>query len=463
MAFERASSTSVAEIARLLHTRKEQGRHTSLFLGSRVGGLFRNQTFYEYLRGYSLFNFDELSEVGKFQECYHVLQKHIDEEDTRVILTESLKSVAYREEDELLAELIRIGLFDAIISTNIDSLLEDTFVLKGMRRPNDYLVLNGLDSNRGRLHLQEDCCIMIKAFGELGSLNYRVPNSDFKIVAKSSLKKFLRSILLQDILVLGYDPLWDQSLEQLFVTQTGFCYVNEELPPENSKIANTLEKSKGQYLVGINCQRFTRELHNIVIKRPMRLRPRRTAPLITVEPMTDPATILPGSRPKKTAPLTMHDPPAKERRKIFVSYSHKDKAFLERFRTLMEPYLRNEKDLLELWDDTNIEGGQLWDREIKNALLTARVAVLLVSENFFGSDYIVKHEVPLLLTAANNEEVVLVPVIVGGCDFNTSLLSPYQAMNSISLPLAEMTPHDQDRVWIKTAERVYNIVMEDKE
>src|SRR6266516_2284533 len=438
MVFESASPTSVKNVADRLREKKQYGC-TSLFLGARTGGLFRNQTFYKYLRGYSLLNFNELSEIGKFQECYRVLKEHINEKDTRVILTESLKSIAYREEDALLAELIKAGLFDAIISTNIDSLLEDTFVLKGMRRPNDYLVLNGLDSNRGRLHLQTGCCIMMKVFGDLGSLNYRVPNSDFKLDTKRSLNRFLKNIMLHDVLILGYDPLWDLPLEQAFVTQTGFCYANEDFPLKSSRTADTLEKSKGQYLVGLSCQRFIRELHSHITGQPALAPPRRTAPLPMLEPTLN------------------------ERRKIFVSYSHKDIRYLRRFRTYMQQYLRNEQDLLKLWDDTEIQGGQLWYREIKKALETTRVAVLLVSANFFASEYIIKHELPLLLAAAEAEEVTLVPVIIGPCALDTSPLHSYQAMNSPSLPLSEIKSHERDKICNRTAEHVYNIVMKDKE
>ncbi len=438
--FRSASPIGVADVARLLSDRRNQGKHTSLVLGSRSGGLFGNQTFYDCIKGYSLRKFEDLSEIDKYQECYRVLKERFNEEDVRKILTASLRGIADREEDELLAGLVQAGLFDAIISTNIDSLLEDTFVLKGMRRPTDFLILNGLDNNSGRLHLTENCCTMIKVFGDLGSLKYRVPIEDFSLNTKRSLRTFLKSRVSHDTLVLGYDHLWDAPLEHVFVTSKGLCYVDEDLPPENSKIASALEKGNGKYLAGLSYKRFTRELYSIVIGKPPRQRARRTAPLA------------------ETASMTIAKPLKRERRKIFVSYSHRDKPYLERFRDHMKPHLRNEQDLLELWDDSKIEGGQRWDEQIKEALATTKVAVLLVSVDFFASDYIQRQELPPLLEAAKTREVTILPVILDHCSFSASSLSAYQAMNSVSLPLAEMKESERDLVWVRTAHRVNNIM-----
>src|SRR5262249_7997131 len=150
------------------------------------------------------------------------------------------------------------------------------------------------------------------------------------------------------------------------------------LPPKDSVIANILDKSSGKYLVGLSYQRFTRDLYSSLI-----------------------GSSLP--------------PPKKERRKIFVSYSHRDKEYLERFRVHMMPLLRNEEHLLELWDDGKIKGGQMWDKEIKEALATTKVAVLLISADFFASDYIYKEELPPLLEAARTGEVTILSVILGYC------------------------------------------------
>ncbi len=71
--------TNVEEIAEELKTRRKQGQRTTLFLGSRTGGLFGNEYLYEMLKQFSLLNFDTLSNIEKFRECYYVLSKRFKE------------------------------------------------------------------------------------------------------------------------------------------------------------------------------------------------------------------------------------------------------------------------------------------------------------------------------------------------------------------------------------------------
>src|SRR5947209_1979768 len=113
-----AAETSIEEIARALATRRDQGQPTVLFLGARAGGLFGNEFLYDTLKNFSLLNFDILSNVEKFRECYHVLSTYFTESDSQNILVGALAALRYREEDKLLTELVKAGLFEVIISTN---------------------------------------------------------------------------------------------------------------------------------------------------------------------------------------------------------------------------------------------------------------------------------------------------------------------------------------------------------
>lgn len=89
------------------------------------------------------------------------------------------------------------------------------------------------------------------------------------------------------------------------------------------------------------------------------------------------------------------------RTKVFISYSHADKKWLERLKKHLKPVVRGGH--LEYWDDTHIQPGDDWQREIRTALDTAQVAVLLISADFFSSDFIDETELPPLLTAAQTK------------------------------------------------------------
>ena len=134
-----------------------------------------------------------------------------------------------------------------------------------------------------------------------------------------------------------------------------------------------------------------------------------------------------------------------ERTKVFISYSHKDIDAFERLRVHLTPLERRLG--LDWWADTKIDSGQIWRSEIKRALNEALVAILLVSADFLASDFIAREEVPPLLIAAEEEGLVVLPVILKPCAFDrTPELERYQAVNSPSQPLFALKEIEQERL-----------------
>jgi len=80
---------------------------------------------------------------------------------------------------------------------------------------------------------------------------------------------------------------------------------------------------------------------------------------------------------------------------IFISYSHKDKEWLDRIITALKPLVHGE--IIRVWDDRSIPPGSDWLDEIQRAMASARIAVLLVSMEFLASSFISRSELPDLL------------------------------------------------------------------
>ncbi len=115
---------------------------------------------------------------------------------------------------------------------------------------------------------------------------------------------------------------------------------------------------------------------------------------------------------------------------IFVSYSHKDEAWLDRLRIFLKPFPwgQSYKAGGRLWADPYIQTGERWRREIGDGLARARIAVLLVSQDFLASDFIASAELPPILEAAASGEVtiVCVPVSSSVVDLARKELLDYQ-------------------------------------
>jgi hypothetical protein len=143
---------------------------------------------------------------------------------------------------------------------------------------------------------------------------------------------------------------------------------------------------------------------------------------------------------------TMSEPAT--RNQVFISYSHQDREWL----TKLKKNLKLMK--LDVWDDTQIQPGAVWRKEIEKALAAAKVAVLLVSSDFLASDFITDNELPPLLDTAEAQGLTIIWIPISFSLYEETEIAKYQAVHNPSEPLDSLEPSEQNKALVKICQEI---------
>lgn len=145
---------------------------------------------------------------------------------------------------------------------------------------------------------------------------------------------------------------------------------------------------------------------------------------------------------------------------IFVSYAHDDRRWFEKD-SLMPRLIKSLEvlDNAEVWyDRRRLAGGDPWRQEIEDAIDRAHVAILLVSTYFIVSEFIRDVELPRIGARARSGELVVIPILVGHCDWRRlEVLKGPQMIPGEPTPLVEY--RESESKW----ERVQHDILNDIE
>jgi hypothetical protein len=137
---------------------------------------------------------------------------------------------------------------------------------------------------------------------------------------------------------------------------------------------------------------------------------------------------------------------------VFISYSHKDADWLKKLKQFLRPL--EERELVRVWDDTEIRPGSDWLAEIRKALESARVAVFLVTQNLLDSPFVREHELPALLDAATNRGCQIIWISVSSSTVADSPLAKYQGAISPNSPLDLMSEAEQNKALLEIYQKM---------
>jgi formylglycine-generating enzyme required for sulfatase activity len=98
---------------------------------------------------------------------------------------------------------------------------------------------------------------------------------------------------------------------------------------------------------------------------------------------------------------------------IFISYSHKDEQ--EKEQLLAQLGVLQRAGLIDLWSDDRIAVGADWKAEVSQAIVQAKVAILLITANFLTTEFILDETIPALLQRQKDEGLIIFPIIAKAC------------------------------------------------
>jgi hypothetical protein len=125
---------------------------------------------------------------------------------------------------------------------------------------------------------------------------------------------------------------------------------------------------------------------------------------------------------------------------IFCSYAHEDEVWLRKLETHLS--LLKRQGLISLWFDRLIVPGADWAQTIDTHLETASVILLLVSADFFASDYCYGIEMKRALEREAVGEARVIPILVRPVDWKSTLFAHLQALPTDAKPIVSWRDKD---------------------
>lgn len=148
-----------------------------------------------------------------------------------------------------------------------------------------------------------------------------------------------------------------------------------------------------------------------------------------------------------------------DRTQVFISYSHLDKTYIDDLKRHFKPL----ENIVNFWDDSKIQVGQKWKEEISTVINNSKIAILLLSADFFNSDFIANNELPPLLELAEKDGATIISIILKPCLFEEyPQLNQYQAINSPTKPISSLTETEREFMWVEVVRQIKAIVTKDK-
>jgi len=439
---------------------------TVLILGARAGGFFRGQHLYNTMTAYGDPSFSQLPRGEQFGKCYSLLTSSalftMDEIDT--ILIASLNDADLTDADECLATLVKQGVFDVIVSTNVDNLLEQALEKEGMKELHDFDVFSPNFDTTIRSERKFPRRI-IKAFGELRTRDYiYTMTPQARLHSARNLETTLKKELERNILAVGLDPVWDaEILSAISCKGKAFWHISEEELDKYGTLGKVGETRQFEHVMGINGSYSStmKELRELLtgstlsgtaqtesMQADQTLRENREV-IDSILALDE----IPNSPPTETPRLAVDNP-----LEIFISYVPEDELLCQELITHLST-LKDQKDqkTINIRHHRRIVAGLSRRTEIDRFLNTASLILLLVSANFIASeDDIHSLEIERAMELHEKKKALIIPIILRPVDFNGMPFKDLMSLPANGKPVTAWD--DRDSAFVDIIKGIKNVI-----
>lgn len=148
----------------------------------------------------------------------------------------------------------------------------------------------------------------------------------------------------------------------------------------------------------------------------------------------------------------------KERDKILIIYSERDKNWLMRLQRYLK-VLENEGIEVEIWDEKHSQAGEGLAGEFHQGIEEAKVVIMLISVDFLVTGMIMQNHLPPLLEEADKDGGVIMPLLVKPSRFSRNKnLSQFTPVNDPLRSLEELEEGEQEKVLEELVERIGKVL-----
>jgi hypothetical protein len=125
---------------------------------------------------------------------------------------------------------------------------------------------------------------------------------------------------------------------------------------------------------------------------------------------------------------------------VFISYSHRDEALKQDLEDHLALLKRQGK--ISPWQDRQIEAGTEWNAQIRAALDSADIILLLVSPRFMSSDFCYGKEMERAMARHRNGDARVIPIILTPTDWKGAPFDRLQVLPKDGKPVETWASRD---------------------